>query len=92
MKHKVKSVEILDFIKQYWVVIVVIAASIGGASIFPFKLARAEDDIKALKDQTTAIYKWVEQEQNLKQFEKERVDSAPPGYKWDSSKREYVKP
>lgn len=81
----------LDFLKEYWVIASVVALSIGGASVFPFKLARAEGDIKDLKDQTTAIYSWVKQEQQEKEFEKERVASAPPGYRWDSGKREYIK-
>ena len=88
--RKNKMVEFMEFLRSYWIQITSILALVGAASIFPFKLANAESDIKALKDQTTAIYQWVQQEQQSKEFEKERIANAPPGWKWDSGKREYV--
>ncbi len=41
--------------------------------------------------QTTTIGDYVQQQMQEKEYEKERVASAPPGYRWDSLKREYVK-
>lgn len=84
-------IKFLETLKRYWVQITAIVALISGCAIFPFRLSNAEDDIKDLKAQTTAVYKWVEQEQTEKEYENERVASAPPGYRWDSSRREYVK-
>lgn len=84
-------IKFLKILKDYWVQITTIVALISAAAIFPFRLGHAENDIKDLREQTTAIYKWVEQEQKEKEYEKERIASAPPGYRWDSIKRQYVK-
>ena len=88
----------LETLKIYWVQIVAIVGLISGVAIFPFKLNAMQTDVKELKEQqkvlvaqTTQIGKWVEQAEKEKEYEKERIASAPPGYKWDSFKREYVK-
>ena len=89
-KHKSIVNKALSWVKDYWIIITLIGGAISAAAIFPFKLANAESDIKALKEQTTAIYSWVKQEQTEKEFEKERIASAPPGYYWDTATRQYL--
>ena len=84
-------IQTFDFLKKYWVQLTVIVSVIGAFSILPYRLGRAETDIKDLKAQTTAVYAWVSQEQSNKAHEKELQASAPPGYRWDSNTRTYVK-
>lgn len=90
-------IKILKFLKEFWIQIVAIVGIIGAASIFPFKLEamdqrqeRLEDAVTKTTEQTTALYKWVEAQEQEKTYEKERVASAPPGYRWDANRREYV--
>ena len=88
----------LEYLKKYWVQITAIVGLIGACFLFPFKLEamdkrqdKFEEQQDSLYEQTTMIGKWVEQEQQNKEYEKERISSAPPGYRWDASRREYVK-
>lgn len=87
----------LETLKTYWVQIVAIVGLISGVAIFPFKLNAMQDDVKELKEQqkvlvaqTTTIGKYIEQAEKEKEYENERIASAPPGYRWDAVKREYV--
>lgn len=84
-------IKLMKFLKEYWIQITAIVAGISAAAIFPYRLGNAEQEIQDLKEQTTAIYKWVEQEQQAKQHEKELNDKAPAGYRWDPVRREYVR-
>lgn len=89
----------IDFkiIKDYWPIGAAIVAFIGACSVFPVRLSNAENKINDIEDQqklliqqTTTIGAWVQQEQQAKQFEEERYMTAPPGWKWDPARKEYV--
>ena len=85
--------QLLDAIKNYWQIITVAVAVVSAGAIFPFKLSAMEqrqdkfEQVQtSLYEQTTMIGKWVEKQE----YEKELLESAPPGWKWDATKREYV--
>lgn len=88
----------MDFLKAYWIQISFIVGGIAACSIFPFQLKAAQEDIKDIKDeqkiliaQTTTIGEYIKGQETEKQHEKELQAAAPPGYRWDSLKREYIK-
>ena len=88
----------LKLLKEYWGILVIIGGAFAAFVILPYRVdamekrvADVEEVQDSLYEQTTMIGKWVEQEQKEKEYEKERVSSAPVGFRWDSSKREYVK-
>ena len=99
MKHKKSAIiQTMDFLKTYWIQITAIVAGIAACSIFPFKLnamesrqEKFEEVQNSLYEQTTQIGKWVAAQESDKAHEKELQASAPPGYRWDSLNREYVK-
>ena len=84
-------------IKEYWMFITFVVGAISAAAIFPFRLEALESrqnefeqNQQLLVQQTTTIGKWVEQEQKEKEYKKERQISAPPGWRWDATTRQYV--
>ena len=91
-------IKLLETLKTYWVQIITIVGLIGACSVFPFRLEamdsrqkKLEEAVTKTTEQTTALYRWVEAQQKEKEYEAERIKSAPPGYRWDSSNKEYVK-
>ena len=89
--------KILKSVKEYWGIILVVVGMIAAGAVFPFRLEAMEkrqDQFEqvqqSLYEQTTMIGSWVQQEQQSKQYEKERYEAAPPGWRWDPNRREYV--
>ena len=100
MKNKlIKQLQgFLSGLKEYWAIIVAVGGAFAAIIILPYRvdaMDKRQDKLEAVQDkiveQTTALYKWVDQEQKEKEYEKERLTSAPPGYKWDSVSRKYDK-
>ena len=89
---------LLKYLKEYWLIITMVLGGIGAASIIPYRLDAMEnrqDDFeetqKNLVAQTTMIAEYVKGQETEKSHEKELQASAPPGYRWDSNTRAYIK-
>ena len=87
----------LQAIKDFWPVSVSVVGFIGACFVFPFKLEamesrqeKFEQTQERLIEQTTMIGEYVKGQETEKAHEKELQASAPPGYRWDSTIREYV--
>ena len=87
----------LQAIKDFWPVSIAVVGFIGACFIFPFRVEalenrqdKFEEVQSSLYEQTTQIGKWVAAQESDKAHEKELQASAPPGYRWDSTIREYV--
>ena len=91
-------IKLLKTLKEYWIQITAIVGLIAACSIFPFKLSAMENRQEKLEEsqdiliaQTTTIGEYIKGQQTENEYEKERIASAPQGYRWDSYKRTYVK-
>lgn len=79
-------VGVLKFLKDYRVLITVLAGIVGTVATIPGRLQAVEKKAETLQEQTTAIYRWIEQAEK----EAELIKKAPPGYRWSEEAGEYV--
>lgn len=50
-----------------------------------------QQQIAQQQEQSTAIYKWIENEQKSKDVEAEQESAAPAGFRWNRATRKYDK-
>lgn len=57
----------------------------------PERQDKLEEQQKLLTQQTTTIGTYVQQKMQEETFEDQQRKAAPPGYRWDSDSRTYVR-
>ena len=90
MKKKSSLWSVLDMVKSYWPLLVVLFGIVGTIVTIPSRLKAVEERSEKVESRQATIEKYIEASEKEKQALEDNIKNAPLGWKWDIVDSQYI--
>ena len=86
MKKKSGFLTLLDTVKSYWPLLVVLFGIVGTIVTIPSRLSAVEKKAEVVEQKTQTIENYIEAIEE----QKKAIQASPPGWRWSEEASQYV--
>lgn len=86
MKKKPAWLNLLDTLKSYWPLLVVLSGIVGTIVTIPSRLSAVEKKAEVVEQKTVTIEQYIQATEEQKKL----IQQSPPGWRWSEEAQQYV--